>query len=445
MNTQWIQLGRSDLRVELQQLTDEGISGGILDEMQSIAAVEGEEGIETRREVADLLDRAEELAPEVDYPYREPSNWVAIREAAPGPPGGFGSLSDSVAADRIHGAWLGRCAGCLLGKPVEGWTSKRLRGYLEAIGGYPLSGYIPAGTSEQARSTFEISDERAFIDRIDDGMPEDDDTNYTTLNFVLVEKGGTDFSAADVGRLWMGRLPILHTFTAERIAYRNLVEGYGPPRSARRRNPCREWIGAQIRADMFGYLNIGRPSRAAEWAHRDASVSHVKNGIYGEMWVAAMLAVAPFTSDPREVIEGGLSVLPANSRLVGAVRDVLSWRETQREYDDVVSQIHRIWDETNGHHWCHTISNAQIVAVGLLWGDGDLGTSICRAVQPGFDTDCNGATVGSIFGMMHGSGAIPSEWSQPLADTLHTGVAGYHRVAISEMADATFRLSGELA
>ena len=30
-----------------------------------------------------------------------------------------------------------------------------------------------------------------------------------------------------------------------------------------------------------------------------------------------------------------------------------------------------LYDEANPHHWCHTISNAMIVALGLLWGEKD--------------------------------------------------------------------------
>ena len=41
-----------------------------------------------------------------------------------------------------------------------------------------------------------------------------------------------------------------------------------------------------------------------------------------------------------------------------------------------------------------------IVAIGLLWGEQRLCQTICRAVQPCFDTDCNGATAGSILGIL---------------------------------------------
>ena len=60
--------------------------------------------------------------------------------------------------------------------------------------------------------------------------------------------------------------------------------------------------------------------------------------------------------------------------------------------------------------------------------------SICRAVQACFDTDCNGATVGSILGILRGRRALPAGWVDVIHDTLHTGVAGYSTVKLSEMA-----------
>jgi len=232
----------------------------------------------------------------------------------------------------------------------------------------------------------------------------------------------------------------LRTHTAERVAYRNFANTVEPPESARHRNPYREWIGAQIRADPYGYVAIGDPEQAAELAWRDASVSHVKNGIYGPMWVAAMLSVAPLESDIEKIITIGLSEIPEQSRLTEAINEVLNWHNDGLSYEDAMDKIHSRWDETYYHHWCHTISNAQIVAMGLLWGDGELGTSVCRAVHAGFDTDSHASTVGSIVGMVLGASKLPDEWISPLNNTIETGIDGYQRVPISELAEDTLKI-----
>jgi len=207
-----------------------------------------------------------------------------------------------------------------------------------------------------------------------------------------------------------------------------------PPASATFRNPYREWIGAQIRADYFGYANPGNPARAAEWAWRDAAISHVGNGIYGEMWVAAMLAAAYVEKDWRRIVLAGLAQIPARCRLREDVGMILDMYEAGIRYDDVVTLIHQQWDERRSHDWCHTNSNAQIVTMGLLYGEDDFGTAIGRAVLAGLDTDCNGATVGSIWGVRNGVDKLPASWTRPIHNTLRTGVSGYHQVAVDKLA-----------
>ena len=81
---------------------------------------------------------------------------------------------------------------------------------------------------------------------------------------------------------------------------------------------------------------------------------------------------------------------------------------------------------------------AMLITVALLWGEAEYGKTVCRAVMPGFDTDCNGTTAGSIFGMMHGAKAVPEKWTAPIRDPLHTGLAGMHTVRISESVSHPF-------
>ena len=114
-------------------------------------------------------------------------------------------------------------------------------------------------------------------------MPEDDDMNYPMLNLMVAEKYGPEFAPWDVLQEWLVNLPVLQVFTAERMAYYNALRQLEPPHTARFQNPYREWIGAQIRADLWGWICPGNPGLAAELAYRDAAVSHVKNGIWRDL------------------------------------------------------------------------------------------------------------------------------------------------------------------
>ena len=101
--------------------------------------------------------------------------------------------------------------------------------------------------------------------------------------------------------------------------------------------------------------------------------------------------------------------------------------------------IHERYDEYTAHGWCHTVSNAMIVAAALLYGEGDFGRSVCMAVETGFDTDCNGATVGSVLGMALGIGSIPEYWTKPFCGTLNTTIFGADKLSISELIDETLK------
>ena len=384
-----------------------------------------------------LFDIVRQAPMQKDYRYDEPSDWETLRGrmrpvSLPEIP------ADDVLRDKILGAWQGRVVGCMLGKTVEGIRSPELNDLLKTSGNYPMHRYIlSTDLTDELLSRIRYNLKyRPYADRIS-FMPSDDDTNYVALAQQVISRYGRDFTPANMAEAWMSMQPKTAYCTAERVAFRNFVMGYMPPNSAVYKNPYREWIGAQIRGDYFGYINPGDPVTAADMAWRDACISHVKNGIYGEMFASAAIAAAAVEDDIEKILLAGLSVIPETSRLYEALVMILDGCKNGVSCEDAFGKIHEMYNEHTSHGWCHTISNAMIVAASLLYGEGDFGKSICLAVQAAFDTDCNGATVGSILGIRGGTACIGEEWTAPFHDELETQIMGVGNVKISRCAEKT--------
>ncbi|WP_190168041.1 ADP-ribosylglycohydrolase family protein [Streptomyces mirabilis] len=345
-------------------------------------------------------------------------------------------------ADRVLGGWLGRIAGNMLGKPVEQgdhWTRDRIDRYLRQAAALPLTDYLPEPATDGDAGEFELRPEwRQCVRGRIHGSCRDDDVDYAILGLHLLETHGFGFSTEQVGDLWLLRLPYLQTFTAERAAYRNLANGIKPPLTATYDNPYQEWIGALIRADVYGWTNPGAPRRAASLARRDAVLSHTGNGVYGAMWAAALVSAAFTAPTVRHAVDTALTVIPASSRLARTVRRVLTLHETRMTWEDTLTTVS---EETAGLGWIHTIPNAAVLTAGLLYGDGDFTRTITLTVRGGLDTDSNGATAGSVAGVLCGAEAIPAQWKDPLEDTVRSAVFGFDGVRISELAARTLALT----
>ncbi|MEU2740289.1 ADP-ribosylglycohydrolase family protein [Streptomyces sp. NPDC007095] len=345
-------------------------------------------------------------------------------------------------ADRVLGGWLGRIAGNMLGKPVEQgdhWTRDRIDRYLRQAAALPLTDYLPEPATDGDAGEFELRPEwRQCVRGRIHGSCRDDDVDYAILGLHLLETHGFGFSTEQVGDLWLLRLPYLQTFTAERAAYRNLANGIKPPLTATYDNPYQEWIGALIRADVYGWTSPGAPRRAASLARRDAVLSHTGNGVYGAMWAAALVSAAFTAPTVRHALDTALTVIPASSRLARTVRRVLTLHETRMTWEDTLTTVS---EETAGLGWIHTIPNAAVLTAGLLYGDGDFTRTITLTVRGGLDTDSNGATAGSVAGVLCGAEAIPAQWKDPLEDTVRSAVFGFDGVRISELATRTLALT----
>jgi ADP-ribosylglycohydrolase len=365
-----------------------------------------------------------------DYAYEEPSDLVSIERACRFHTAS-GLVDRETLFDRINGAWLGRAAGCLLGKPVEGWSREEIRRVLSSYEAYPLRHYFTERFAPVDLEPWKHEQyNRCAIENCS-GMPRDDDMDYTILALKTVEMFGRDFTTEHVADMWLTYLPPLMTYTAERAAYLNLCAGVRIPDTAVVNNPYREWIGAQIRADHHGYICPGDPAAAARMAYKDAALSHTANGIYGAMFIAAMNASAFGLKDVESVIRAGMDHIPEDSRLHEALTWVLQVRVEEPDWEKAGD---RLLERFAGMHWVHTINNAAIVALALLYGDLDLEKTITIAIMLGLDTDCNGASAGSIIGILSGANALPDKWTRPLHDRIESYIAGEGVQSISKLA-----------
>lgn len=380
--------------------------------------------------------RLETAKPDRDSQADEPDDLDGIRALRPkGPRKMAIGLTDARLRDRLLGAWLGRAAGCILGCPVEGHQSAVMEAYAKEIGQkWPLDDYWKKCTSpDELRYKSRRRDfTKPHLKRIES----DDDLTYTVLGLLILEDDGLDFTSGDVGRAWLKYLPM--ACTAEHVALENLRAGLSPPKTALRNNPYGEWIGADIRSDPWGYAAPGLPELAAELAHRDARVSHTRNGIYGEMFFSAMIAAAFVTDDLDELVRIGLSEIPKACRLAKAIKLSKRWIKADGDWRKTLARVDKHFA---GMHRVHTINNAVLTLAGLYYGQGDFTKTIGITVSMGYDNDCTGATAGSIRGAMLGAKKLPKKWTRPLGDKVVTYINGHEHLRSSDLVDRFIKVA----
>ncbi len=438
------------LRHELRQLSEEGYLVG--DKIRTAAS-----RLATDADIEPFFATLRRLPQDPDYPFWEPDDLGRIMKDAMMP-----VRSDRIPDfDHFLGALLGRCIGCSLGKPLEAgpyfWEStkenpgwRNVKRWFEGAGSYPIADYVPGRS--QAEKTFGLyvinpacqKEQIAFMDT-------DDDIRYTIVSLLLLEKHGLTFDPYDVGTMWHEVLPYRFLCTAETQAYLNFAQiryhlGAKPAGGMSAAdhdyvrtnvNPYREWIGAQIRIDGYGYVAAGDPLTAARLAYQDASFSHVKNGVYGAMFFAALIAMALTEDDLDRCLIHALSVIPATSRLHRYLERTIAIAKKAASAERLVEQV---WEYLLDFDCTHTINNACCCVAAIVFAKGDFSLAVSTAVLFGLDTDCNGATVGSVMGAFGGADAIPDYWKDPLHDTLYAALPGFHPISIAAVARRFFAL-----
>jgi ADP-ribosylglycohydrolase len=311
--------------------------------------------------------------------------------------------------ERVMGCWLGKAVGGTLGMPFEG-----LDGPLD------LDFYRPVPTEM---------------------LPNDDLDLQVVWACVLDNMDEVRVDRHVLARAWLDHVDF--PWDEYGVALRNLKNGLKPPLSGAFDNWFANGMGAPIRSEIWACLAPGDPQLAAAYAFEDACVDHADEGIWGEVFLAALESAAFVESDVDALLDLALMPLPVTSLVRRAVSDTRLWWAQTRNWEEVRE---RIVDEYGHENFTDAPMNIAFTILGWLAGEGDFSRAICVAVNCGKDTDCTGATVGSLMGILDPN-CIESKWLTPIGRdlVLSPGIIGLNPPAtLDEFTDLILSLHERL-
>src|SRR6056297_176686 len=315
------------------------------------------------------------------------------------------NINDKKFREKIKAAWVSQLIGAAMGTQVEGYTSENL---FEAFG--EVRDYIREPNTYNDDITFELALLESF------------------------EKYGYNIKSRDIALEWVGYVP--SGWSAEEIALRNIKSGIMPPESGSYNNPFNEWIGAQMRGAICGMLAPGDPKLAAELAWKDGEVSHISNGILGEVLNAVMTSLAFVEKDVKKIVETAVNIIPKDSEYYSVVKFALDKCKESNSWQEALEVCEERYKKYN---WIHTYPNACAEIIALWFGQGDYEETLYIVTMSGIDVDCNAAQIMPIIGIQKGMKNIPERLIHPAFDKLITYMRDYKELTLDELIEKTVR------
>lgn len=301
------------------------------------------------------------------------------------------NLNEAEFRDKIHACWLGKNIGGTLGMPFEGKTDVN-----------NISFYTNLATNEPAGN---------------------DDLDLQILWLKALEENNARVNAYTLGQYWLKYIPV--NWNEYGVAKENMKMGIVPPLSGEYNN--KRWKnsnGAWIRSEIWACLAPGNPLLAAKFAWEDACVDHgVAEGTVAEIFMASLESAAFIEHDRDKLIDFALGMIPGNSKTAVAVKTAIAAKNAGKDWTTARQEVIQVTEDLG---WFQAPRNVAFTMIGWLWGDGDFGKSICIAVNCGDDTDCTGATLGSILGIIGGTKDIPAKWREPIGEKIiNVAISGF--------------------
>ena len=282
-----------------------------------------------------------------------------------------------------------RVYGCFLGKSIGGTLGMKYEGDLR---------YIPDIT---------------YYNPVPTEMVPNDDLDLQVVNLEILLRTGLPVCRHNIAEMWLDHLE--HSCPDEYgVAKSNHQIGLRAPITGQFRNKFVAGMGGAIRSELWACLAPANPTLAATLAREDACTDHNDDGIYAEMFLAALESAAFVEKDINKLIDIGLSVVDKNCRFYSAICDT---RRVYAETGDMLATREYILKNYRQVSWTYVAINVSFVVLALLSCEGDFSKAICNAVSMGYDADCTGATIGSIMGIINPDG-IEDRWKKPIGDEL---------------------------
>lgn len=271
------------------------------------------------------------------------------------------------------------------------------------------------------------------------GPPANDDLDLQIVWLAAVEKYGRRVNASILGEYWLSY--IIPNWVEYGSGKANLRAGLVPPLSGEVENVYKNSNGCFIRSEIWACLAPGHPEIAVRYAYEDACVDHAGEGMYGEIFFAAVQSAAFVEKDYRKLISIGLSYIPKDSAMSLAIHTAIQCYEQGIDILEARKRIHAVapgtfgiqgkrfkelqMDGDNegmelGRPGFDAPENVAFTVAAWLYGEGDFEKSVVLANMLGEDTDCTAATLGATLGIMLGAKALPEKWTAPLDDKIVT-------------------------
>ncbi|WP_281890523.1 ADP-ribosylglycohydrolase family protein [Paenibacillus sp. YYML68] len=280
----------------------------------------------------------------------------------------------------VYGGWLGKNIGGTLGAPDEGKKE------LLTLDFYPSLKELPLAN---------------------------DDLDLQLVWLHALEQYGPKLTCKELGQEWIEH--VFFPFDEYGYALTNIRRGIQPPLAGKFNNPFTNCMGSPIRSEIWGMVAPGAPHIAAHYAYQDAVVDHAGGeGVYGEMFFAAIESAIFMEKDRDKLIAIGLSYIPETSRTAKALYDLLKWH---REGKSWIEARKLILEHHGRDNFTDAPQNIAFTILGWLYGE-DFEDAILKAVNCGYDTDCTAATLAAILGMILGPDGLPEKWVKPIGDRI---------------------------